>query len=198
MVNAANYGVPQKRKRLILIASNEFVPKLPAATHGEGLLPYETVRNAIERFPNIRAGEHDNHFLNHQSSALSQLNHDRIVATPHDGGSRLDWPQELTLNCHNNGYRGHTDVYGRMRWDDVAPTLTSKCFSLSNGRFGHPEQDRAISLREAASIQTFPDNYQFFGSIQEIGKQIGNAVPVLLAQCIGEYILAQHNLHRNQ
>ena len=80
-----------------------------------------------------------------------------------------------------------------MRWDDVSPTLTSKCFSLSNGRFGHPEQNRAISLREAAAIQSFDDNYQFFGSVQEIGKQIGNAVPVLLAQRIGEYILEQHN-----
>ena len=130
VVNAANYGVPQKRKRLILIASNEFVPELPPATHGEGLLPYETVRNAIERFPEIHAGEHDDHFYNHQCSALSQINLDRIAATPHNGGSRLDWPPELTLNCHNNGYRGHTDVYGRMRWDEVAPTLTSKCFKL--------------------------------------------------------------------
>lgn len=82
-----------------------------------------------------------------------------------------------------------------MRWDDVSPTLTSKCFSLSNGRFGHPDQNRAISLREAAAIQSFDDNYQFFGSVQEIGKQIGNAVPVLLAQRIGEYILEQHNNH---
>ena len=86
-------------------------------------------------------------------------------------------------------------MYGRMRWDDVSPTLTSKCFSLSNGRFGHPDQNRAISLREAAAIQSFDDNYQFFGSVQEIGKQIGNAVPVLLAQRIGEYILEQHNNH---
>ena len=196
VLNAANYGVPQNRKRLVLIASNEFIPAAPPATHGEELLPYETVRNAIGRFSEINAGESDEHFFNHRCSALSQRNLERIAATPHDGGSRLDWPAELTLNCHNNGYRGHTDVYGRMRWDSVAPTLTSKCFSLSNGRFGHPEQDRAISLREAASIQSFPDNYHFFGSVQEIGKQIGNAVPVLLAQRTGEYILAQHNMYR--
>lgn len=195
VVNAADYGVPQKRKRLILIASNEFVPEIPQVTHGEGLLPYVTVRDAIWRFPAIQAGENNDQFYNHHSSALSQLNLERIDATPHDGGSRLDWPPHLTLNCHNNGYRGHTDVYGRMHWDEVSPTLTSKCFSLSNGRFGHPEQNRAISLREAASIQSFPDDYQFFGSVQEIGKQIGNAVPVLLAQSIGEYILEQHVLH---
>ena len=195
VINAANYGVPQNRKRLILIASNEFEPDIPASTHGEGLLPIETVRNAIERFPEISAGECDEHFFNHQSSALCQLNLDRIAATPHDGGSRLEWPENLVLSCHNNGHRGHTDVYGRMHWDEAAPTLTSRCYSLSNGRFGHPEQDRAISLREAAAIQSFPDDYQFFGSLQEIGKQIGNAVPVLLAQRIGEYILEQHDLH---
>lgn len=197
VINAADYGVPQKRKRLVLIASNEFVPEIPEPTHGEGLLQYATVRDAIDRFPEIQAGESSDMFLNHKCSALSQLNLDRIAATPHDGGSRLDWPPELTLNCHNNGYRGHTDVYGRMQWDEVAPTLTSKCFSLSNGRFGHPDQDRAISLREAASIQSFPDDYQFFGSVQEIGKQIGNAVPVLLAQHLGEYILAQHNMYND-
>ena len=96
------------------------------------------------------------------------------------------------LNCHAE-HAGHTDVYGRMHWDEVSPTLTSKCFSLSNGRFGHPTQNRAISLREAASIQSFPEDYQFFGTVQEIGRQIGNAVPVLLAENIGRYILQQHN-----
>ena len=96
----------------------------------------------------------------------------------------------MILKCHINGHSGHTDVYGRMAWDDVAPTLTSKCFSLSNGRFGHPEQDRAISLREAAAIQSFSDNYRFYGSLQEIGRQIGNAVPVLLAKSIGIYIVS--------
>lgn len=196
VINAQDYGVPQKRKRLILIASREFMPEEPPHTHGENLLPYRTVRSAIERFPAIAAGEHNDNYFNHVASSLSPLNLQRIMATPHNGGSRLDWPQNLVLNCHNNGYTGHTDVYGRMKWDDVSPTLTSKCFSLSNGRFGHPEQDRAISLREAAAIQSFDDNYQFFGSCMEIGKQIGNAVPVLLAQRIGEYILRNHNQNK--
>lgn len=97
------------------------------------------------------------------------------------------------LDCHANGHAGHTDVYGRMSWNNVSPTLTSKCFSISNGRFGHPEQNRAISLREAAALQSFPNDYVFEGSMQEIGKQIGNAVPVLLAQRIGERLLAAHN-----
>ena len=197
VVNAKNYGVPQSRKRLILIASREFAPERPPQTNGEGLLPYATVRNAIERFPPIVAGGTNEDYFNHQASSLSALNTQRIENTPHDGGSRTDWSANLILNCHNNGYKGHTDVYGRMRWDSVSPTLTSKCFSISNGRFAHPEQNRAISLREAAALQSFPDNYQFFGSVQEIGKQIGNAVPVLLAQHIGEYILAHHENHQN-
>ena len=79
-----------------------------------------------------------------------------------------------------------------MSWDAVAPTLTSKCYSLSNGRFGHPEQNRAITLREAAAIQSFENDYIFYGSMQEIGKQVGNAVPVLLAESIGRYILGEH------
>jgi len=189
VVNAKNYGVPQNRRRLVLIASREFIPEEPPHTHGEGLIPYVTVRDAINHYPHIEAGETDEQVFNHQASSLSATNLARIEATPHDGGGRLDWPDNLTLDCHNNGYNGHTDVYGRMYWNRVSPTLTSKCFSLSNGRFGHPEQNRAISLREAAALQSFDDNYQFFGGVQEVGKQIGNAVPVLLAQRIGEYIL---------
>ena len=96
------------------------------------------------------------------------------------------------MDCHKT-FKGHTDVYGRMKWDEPSPTLTVKCFSLSNGRFGHPEQDRAISLREAAALQTFADDYIFYGSVQEIGRQIGNAVPVLLAKVLGKYILDNHN-----
>ena len=105
---------------------------------------------------------------------------------------------KLVLECHKDGRGGHTDVYGRMAWDEPAPTLTSKCHSLSNGRFGHPEQNRAISLREAAALQSFDDDYKFYGSVQEIGRQIGNAVPVLLAQRIGEYILKEHEETRRR
>lgn len=195
VINAKNYGVPQNRRRFILIASRLFKPQLPPATHGKGqdLLPYETVYNAINRFPPIAAGEEHPQVANHRCAALREITLERIIATPHNGGTRLDWPSHLTLNCHN-GFNGHTDVYGRMFWQNVSPTLTVKCFSLSNGRFGHPEQNRAISLREAAALQTFPDDYVFEGSMQEIGKQIGNAVPVLLSQVLGEYILEQHEL----
>lgn len=193
IINAKNYGVPQNRRRFILIASRLFEPQLPPATHGntEGLLPYETVYNAISHFPPIEAGEEHPFVANHRCAAFRDITLERIISTPHDGGSRLDWPTHLILSCHRE-FKGHTDVYGRMFKNRVAPTLTVKCFSLSNGRFGHPEQNRAISLREAAAIQTFPDNYIFVGNMQEIGKQIGNAVPVLLSRVLGQYIMSQH------
>ena len=187
---AKDYGVPQNRRRYVLIASRFFHPQIPSPQYGKGLLPYKTVREAIEKYPAISAGEENTQYANHKSANLKPILQKRIAATPHDGGSRTDWPEELVLNCHKT-FKGHTDVYGRMKWDLPAPTLTVKCFSLSNGRFGHPEQDRAISLREAAALQTFPDNYTFYGSMQEIGMQIGNAVPVLLAKVLGEYIIKQ-------
>ncbi len=191
LVNAKDYGVPQNRKRFVLIASRIFEPHIPPATHGPNLLPYVTVRRTIEKYPAIQAGEENIEIANHKAAKLSQLNLQRIMNTPHDGGSRTDWPDELWLNCHKKNV-GHTDVYGRMYWDLVSPTLTSKCVSISNGRFGHPEQNRAISLREAAALQTFKDDYVFEGSQVEIAKQIGNAVPVQLAYALGRYILNQH------
>lgn len=193
IINAKNYGVPQNRRRFILIASRRFQPHIPPATHGGGLLPYVTVFDTIHRYPALEAGEADENIPNHRAAGLSEINMQRLQATPANGGSRTDWPPELWLNCHEN-FTGHTDVYGRMVWENVAPTLTVKCFSISNGRFAHPEQNRAISLREAAALQTFPDDYIFYGNLQEIGKQIGNAVPVLLAETIGRYILEQHEL----
>jgi len=193
VINAKNYGVPQNRRRFVLIASRLFEPHIPPATHGDELLPYVTVYDAIHEYPALRAGQSDENVQNHRAAGLSEINLQRLQATPVNGGSRTDWPAELWLNCHEN-FTGHTDVYGRMMWGNVAPTLTVKCFSISNGRFAHPEQNRAISLREAAALQTFPDDYIFHGNLQEIGKQIGNAVPVLLAQRIAEYILEQHEL----
>lgn len=192
---AKDYGVPQNRRRYILIASRLFEPQIPEATHGnkESLLPYCTVRQTISGYPKIKAGEKHATVPNHQSANLNNLLLRRIKATPHNGGSRTDWPDELVLKCHKT-FHGHTDVYGRMKWDEPSPTLTVKCFSLSNGRFGHPEQDRAISLREAAALQSFPDDYIFYGSVQEIGRQIGNAVPVLLAKKMGAYILSKESL----
>jgi DNA (cytosine-5)-methyltransferase 1 len=113
----------------------------------------------------------------------------RLRATPHDGGDRKSWPTDLVLKCHNNGHDGHTDVYGRMFWDRYAPTLTGKCNSLSNGRYGHPTQTRAITLREAAALQSFKDSYRFFGSeVSHVAQRIGNAVPVRFAKSLGKHL----------
>lgn len=183
VIDAKSYGVPQTRRRLILIAARGMNPTMPPPTHGLGLLPYVKVENAIKKYPSIKAGEDDPKVYNHKAAAVSKTNMERLQATPHNGGSRTDWPENLWLECHKDGHDGHTDVYGRMRWEQPSPTLTCRCFSLSNGRYGHPEQDRAISFREAAKLQTFGDDYVFYGSSNKIlGGQIGNAVPVLVAE----------------
>lgn len=189
VLNAKYFGVPQNRKRFILIASKYIQPEFPLATHGPKLQPFVTVRDVIGQYPPIAAGEEYNEIPNHRAASVSDLNLERLVNTPHSGGSRLDWPQKLFLDCHNGSYKGHTDVYGRMNWEKVAPTLTARCCCISNGRYGHPEQNRAISLREAAKLQSFDDNYIFSGSLQSISRQIGNAVPVKMARVLGECIL---------
>lgn len=130
---------------------------------------------------------------NHQAATLTDLNLRRIGATP-PGGGRLDWPPELRLDCHAT-HQGHSDVYGRMRWDAAAPVLTTKCTSISNGRYGHPDQNRPISVREAASLQTFAEDFVFTGRIKSATRQVGNAVPVLLAQVMGDAILDHAAAH---
>ena len=183
VLNAMDFGVPQHRRRYVLLAVRGMSAALPSPTDGS-VTHGATVRATIERFPSIDAGEDDPSIRNHYAARLSALNLQRIRATTVDGGSRRDWPEHLTLDCHRKT-PGFSDVYGRMWWDRVAPTLTSRCNSLSNGRFGHPEQDRAISLREAAALQTFPDDYEFFGSKNRIACWIGNAVPVSFAEALG-------------
>lgn len=188
VVKCADYGVPQTRERLVVLASRLGAIELIPPTHPKGYRV--TVRQAIGGLPRITAGgpapEADSL---HRSSRLSPLNLRRIRATP-EGGGWQDWPSRLRLECHRrDSGKTYPSVYGRMRWDDLAPTLTTQCFGLGNGRFGHPEQDRAISLREAAMLQTFPPHYQFVAKNQRItfkhiGKHIGNAVPVRLGEAI--------------
>jgi DNA (cytosine-5)-methyltransferase 1 len=184
IINAKNFGIPQNRRRLVLIASKGKLLKMPKGTHGDGKANPVTVREAIGRFPAIKAGSAFEAIPNHVTRTISLLNLERIRNTPRNGGGHKDWPQHLTLNCHKTRI-GYGDVYGRMKWEAPAPTLTCKCTSLSNGRFVHPEQDRAISLREAAAIQTFEDDYIFYGGINAITRHIGNAVPVKLAEIFG-------------
>lgn len=190
VVNVANYGVPQRRKRLILLASRRKEIKLIGTTHQK----YVTVREAIGDLPKISAGETNLIDRLHISSALSPINLERIQHSM-PGGTWHDWPERLILNCHKKE-RGKTyaSVYGRMRWDDLSPTITTQFVGYGTGRFGHPEQDRAITLREGAILQSFPPDYQFFSSddkiqIRKIARHIGNAVPPRLGEIIGESII---------
>jgi DNA (cytosine-5)-methyltransferase 1 len=187
-VNAKFYGIPQNRSRFIVLASRHGKIDFPSPTHGKGLLSFETVERAISKYPPICAGTAVSEIPNHVARRVSELNMQRLRSTPLDGGNRTDWPPELWLNCHKDDKAGHSDVYGRMRWKEPAPTLTCRCNSISNGRFGHPFQDRAISLREAAALQTFSDDFVFFGNQGDIARHIGNAVPPLLAQIFAQTI----------
>lgn len=188
-ISSADYGVPQTRRRLVFLASRLGPIELPAPTHGPNAAsPHATVRQWIESLPAIGAGEEHPAISGHRASKLSDLNLQRIRATP-EGGNRLDWPKRLWPDCHRGDFDGHTDVYGRLRWDRPAPALTTRCISYSNGRFGHPEQDRALSAREAARLQTFPDSFELAGSLVSQARQIGNAVPVKLAERFGRHLI---------
>ncbi len=181
-VDAADYGVPQRRIRCIMFASrNVKLPTIPAATSPEG--KRVTVRHAIQGLIKLKTGQRAKkdplHFARtHQAIALK-----RLAAIPKDGGSRSALPRELALGCHA-GHKGHPDVYGRMKWDDIAPTLTTGCTDVTKGRFAHPADNRAITLREAALLQTFPDCYNFEGRSGQIAIQIGNAVPMKLMDAL--------------
>lgn len=198
IIKSLDYGVPQTRKRLVLIGSRHGHIDFPAKTHGSGTdhEEYSTVIEWIGDLPPIKAGEIDSNDSNHIAAALSPINLLRIENTPINGGGRKDWPGEFKLKCHSNGYKGHSDVYGRMIWESPASCLTTRCISLSNGRFGHPEQNRAISVREAARLQTFPKSFLFFGGISSMARQIGNAVPPLLAQRFGQAFNNHFLTHR--
>lgn len=184
-IKASDIGIPQVRQRFILIAARGACSILPINDIVEkSRIVAPTVRECIGDLPPISAGDKHPSVPNHVSASLSKLNLKRIKLTP-EGGDRRDWPKKMMAGCHVN-YKGHTDVYGRMKWDAPASTLTTRCISYSNGRFGHPEQDRAISVREAARLQTFPDSFIFYGSLISCAKQVGNAVPPLMAQKICE------------
>lgn len=190
IIDAKNYGVPQTRRRYIMIAAKDMEPSLPSPTHGTRCSPYVTVRDAIAGYPSLPSGATHLYVRNHTAAILSSVNLRRIRQTPRDGGGRAKWPEELILKCHSGNHTGHSDVYGRMWWDRPAPALTCRFRSISNGRYGHPEQDRAISLREGAKLQSFDDSFVFYGNSQEsLAEQIGNAVPVRLAEAIGKHIL---------
>lgn len=187
-----DFGVPQHRRRLVVVAARgRKIGRLkPAETVGM------TVRQAIEALPPIAAGEAHPTDCLHVAASLSPLNMQRMhVARP--GGTWRDWPEELRASCHRRATgKTYPGVYARMEWGKPSPTMTTQCFGFGNGRFGHPEQDRAISLREAAILQSFPPDYQFLPdgeepAMKEVGRWIGNAVPVELGRAIGKTIIAE-------
>ena len=175
ILDAADYGVPQRRKRLVIIAIRGKQVQFAAP-----IRPTKTVRDAIGGLPAPGTTGDELHIIVSKHSIRIQK---LIELIPKDGGSRVDLPEEYWLACHKLN-RGFYDVYGRMAWDSPAPTITGGCFNPSRGRFLHPQDDRAITLREAALLQGFPSEYKFpvRGSVAGIGLLIGNALPPALVQ----------------
>lgn len=194
VINCSDYGAPQSRRRLVLLGSRLGPITIPEGRYASPS-KWKTVRNAIGTLPPVGAGEQHPDDPLHIASVLSPLNQQRIRATSHDGGARQDWPDRLVLDCHRRetGAR-YRSIYGRMWWDKPAPTMTTLCNGIGNGRFGHPDQDRAITPREAALLQTFPRDYEFWDPDQTLNRRaitrmIGNAVPPGLARALGKALL---------
>lgn len=194
VVNAADYGTPQQRKRLVLVASRLGPVAVPEPTH-KGSENWVTVRQAVGHLTKLKDGQSCKNDPLHISSALSDLNRARIrVSKP--GGTWRDWPDHLVADCHQRESGKHSaGVYGRMEWDKPAPTMTTMCNGYGNGRFGHPEQHRGISLREAAIFQSFPETYRFTREgervvIKTVARLIGNAVPPKLGEAVARALYA--------
>ena len=193
VVHCAEYGVPQARRRLVLLASRHGSIAMVPATHDRQR--YVTARDIIGRCEDIGAGDTSVSDPLHKASGLSELNLERIRRSK-PGGTWRDWDEDLRAECHVRASgRSFPSVYGRMRWDEPAPTITTQFHGYGSGRFGHPKQDRAISLREGALLQTFPEDYSFVpdGSaipIAPLARLIGNAVPPRLGEAIGRSIVA--------
>ena len=194
IVNLNEYGIPETRKRFSLIANRvtnkEMFPK------SNNSCP--TVADFVGKkngFAKISAGHKDNTDFMHTVAGLNDANIKRLKLTPKNGGTRQAWANtNLQIDAYRKkGNVSFSDTYGRMSWDKPAPTITTKFFSISNGRFAHPDENRAISLREGATLQTFPKTYKFIGnSISTIARMIGNAVPPLFAKQIGKIIIKNH------
>ncbi|EGD38271.1 DNA cytosine methyltransferase [Streptococcus sanguinis] len=201
IVNTADYGVPQLRKRLVLhgikkelLDQTTLTLNLPPKTHSNipelNLLPWVNA-DVIMDLPPINGGEEfiGEGIYNHVANKLSDLNIERIIHIRNNGGNRSSLPESLVLNCHKN-ISGHKDVYGILDITKPSITITGGCMTYSKGRFGHPTQNRALSAREAARLQSFDDDYIFVGNRGQLAKQIGNAVPVKLAQASGSYFMS--------
>ena len=201
-VSCPDYGIPQTRRRLVLIASIFRKPFLIPKTHQNlqnetlgftGLSTYQTVRETIGDLEKITHGQVSKKDPLHRARTLEKVNQERIKQS-RPGGTWLDWDPDLRAPCHKKGSgQTYKSVYARMEWDKPAPTITTQFYNFGTGRFGHPEQDRGLSLREGALLQTFPKDYDFINpthpvSFTRLGIHIGNAVPAQLATVIGQSI----------
>ena len=200
IVYCPDYGIPQVRRRLVLVASRLGPIELIPPTHTVAPLK---VADAIRQLPALAAGETDPDDPLHRCSRLSPKNRKRIEHSV-PGGTWRDWPRHLVARCHQKKTgKTYPGVYGRMRWEEPSPTITTQFFGFGNGRFGHPEQHRALSLREGAILQSFPADYQFVEQggdycFKTIGRLIGNAVPVRLGEVVGQTIRNHLNAHGDQ
>lgn len=189
-VSCADYGVPQRRRRHVLLASRLGPIDLIPPTHAKNHI---TVKKVLGGLSPLKAGKQDRKDPLHTASKLSSVNLRRIRASK-PGGTWRDWPETLRASCHRKeSGKTYPGVYGRMTWDEPSPTMTTLCYGFGNGRFGHPSQDRAISLREAAILQSFPKDYIFTKPgdpihFRIVGRMIGNAVPVRLGEVIAESV----------
>lgn len=189
-LDASQLGVAQRRYRMVLLASKRIDVSVLSVFPEQ---PKKTVRDLISDLPVPPIGKTSSltdtlHF----SRKHTELNLRRLSHIPKNGGSRYSLPAELQLKCHQNKKNGSfSDVYGRMKWDDVAPTLTTGCTDITRGRFAHPEQNRGMTLREAARLQSFPDSYTFLGNAGQIATQIGNAVPPEMMKTIATKLIEQ-------
>jgi DNA (cytosine-5)-methyltransferase 1 len=189
VLNAADFGVPQNRRRTIIVAwdpSRAKAFRFPTPTHAH---KPTTVRDALAGLPPPLADftEHPQ-YHNHLRVKMSERNIERIRFVP-EGGGRLDIPEELQLNCHRGAAHRHLDVFGRMRWDEPGPTITAMFDNFTRGRFAHPSEDRSITGREGARLQSFPDWFKFKGPKKDVARQIGNAVPPQLAEALGRELI---------
>jgi DNA (cytosine-5)-methyltransferase 1 len=194
VVDVTAIGVPQRRRRAIVVAWNpEFSKPFDFSCFISDRQPM-TVRDAIGDIPPPHDDftEHPT-FANHIRVRMSERNLERIAHVP-PGGGRLDIPEGLRLACHKGGTHRHLDVYGRLAWDEPAGTITAMFDNFTRGRFAHPTEDRNITSREGARLQSFPDWYEFSGAKKEVARQIGNAVPPLLGRVIGEEVARQLGL----
>lgn len=185
--NIADYGVPQRRRRMILIVS-----RLREMGLKENKPIHKTVRQAFEGMKKSgESGDPLHDITANHSEKIKKM----ITLIPKDGGSRTDLPEEYWLPCHKRYPNGFRDVYGRMSWDNVSPTITGGCINPSKGRFLHPEENRAITLREAAALQTFPSDYFFPTNVakDKVALMIGNALPPEFIRRQGE-LIKQHLL----